>query len=281
MASLDPKPSRTPGPPSVINAGLFRTGTASMAEAYRILGLRPHHGLDLLELPEHWAILERAADATWPSPSSSSSSTGGSRAKAPQPFTRADWDDIFGSYDAVTDVGSAFAVQLAAAYPDSRVVVVRRDPERWARSFEAQLIAPIWGPLAHFLVYAVLPLLGNRGLVAMRKILLGMWDARNANELRDKAVEGYEKYYESVRAAVPEERRLEYRLGSGWEPLCEFLDVQVPDVPFPWVNEALEHKRKQQEQADYMLNLAWRRVRPWVFVSAGAGASILAWRFAR
>ena len=36
---------------------------------------------------------------------------------------------------------------------------------------------------------------------------------------------------------MPKEKLLEYKLGSGWELLCEFLGKQVPDVPFPVVNE--------------------------------------------
>ena len=27
---------------------------------------------------------------------------------------------------------------------------------------------------------------------------------------------------------------------EGWEPLCEFLEVPVPDVPFPHVNDSKE-----------------------------------------
>lgn len=45
-------PTRKHGPPSVINAGLMRTGTMSMARAYDILGLRAYHGLDMPSMPE-------------------------------------------------------------------------------------------------------------------------------------------------------------------------------------------------------------------------------------
>jgi hypothetical protein len=30
---------------------------------------------------------------------------------------------------------------------------------------------------------------------------------------------------------------LEYNVKQGWGPLCEFLEVEVPDVPFPRVND--------------------------------------------
>ncbi|KEY69587.1 hypothetical protein S7711_06216 [Stachybotrys chartarum IBT 7711] len=245
----------SPGPPCVINAGLFKTGTASMAEAYRILGLRPHHGLDLMNLPEHWAQLERAAETKWPSV------PGARQPRAA--FTQADWDVIFGEYDAITDVGAVFAEDLAGAYPEAKVVVVQRDADKWLESFERQIIVPVWGPLSYFLLIFVLPLIGNRGLSAMRKILYGQWNARTVAEVRANAKQGYATYYARIREVVPPERRLEYRLGDGWGPLCEFLGKPVPEVDFPRVNEANAHSEKQKEQADEILRMGWTVVKPW------------------
>lgn len=42
----------------------------------------------------------------------------------------------------------------------------------------------------------------------------------------------------SVRREVPDRRLLEYEVGQGWEPLCDFLGVDVPDEPFPRVNDS-------------------------------------------
>ena len=39
---------------------------------------------------------------------------------------------------------------------------------------------------------------------------------------------------------VPKERLLEYRVQDGWEPLCRFLDVDVPDAEFPRINDAAQ-----------------------------------------
>jgi Sulfotransferase domain len=40
-----------------------------------------------------------------------------------------------------------------------------------------------------------------------------------------------------VRAAVPADRVLVYSVKQGWEPLCAFLKVPVPDTPFPRLND--------------------------------------------
>ena len=37
---------------------------------------------------------------------------------------------------------------------------------------------------------------------------------------------------------VPKERFLEWKVEEGWEPLCKFLDKDVPDEPFPHVNRS-------------------------------------------
>jgi hypothetical protein len=36
-----------------------------------------------------------------------------------------------------------------------------------------------------------------------------------------------------------------FDVAQGWEPLCRFLGVTVPDVPFPRVNTREEHQRLQ------------------------------------
>jgi hypothetical protein len=40
----------------------------------------------------------------------------------------------------------------------------------------------------------------------------------------------------AVLREVPAERLLVYSVDQGWEPLCAFLGVPVPDVPFPKLN---------------------------------------------
>ena len=46
----------------------------------------------------------------------------------------------------------------------------------------------------------------------------------------------YEAHVEHVKAALPKSRLLVFEAKDGWEPLCRFLDVDVPDEPYPRVN---------------------------------------------
>lgn len=247
--------SDSSGPPQVISVGLWRMGTASMAAAYNIIGLRPHHALDLFDTPDQWALFEQAADATW-SPNGIDT--------ASLPFPREKWDEIYGQYGAVTEVGAAFAEQLIKAYPEAKVVVVRREFERWWPSFRDGVAAPVFSLQGTFLMYCVLPILGNRGVAAMRKIISGFFGATNLADIEKNAKAVYDEYFARVEAMVPSERRLEYQLGQGWEPLCSFLGKDIPDVGFPHINEAQALRERQQQEAQHITEQAMARLRSWL-----------------
>ncbi len=45
------------------------------------------------------------------------------------------------------------------------------------------------------------------------------------------------RYEAEVQRIVPADRLLVWSVSDGWEPLCEFLEVPVPDMPFPYLND--------------------------------------------
>ncbi|KAJ5140661.1 hypothetical protein N7448_004069 [Penicillium atrosanguineum] len=229
---MAPMPSKSDSL-QIINAGLFRTATKSMALAYQILGFKTHHGLleKVTETP--WIQLEQAAEATWPN-------APGTRPR--KPYTRGDWSALWGGYDAVTDLASPFALELIKAYPEAKVVIVQRDFDSWWPSFKAEILDRVMlQPMATINGFLGLHLMGIPAVQAMRKIHFGFFGAQSRAEILNNAKDVYEEYYADVRAAVPAEQRLEYRVGDGWEPLCEFLKVDIPDMPFPRENDAGEH----------------------------------------
>jgi hypothetical protein len=46
-----------------------------------------------------------------------------------------------------------------------------------------------------------------------------------------------------IKAAVPSDRLLIFTVDQGWEPLCNFLQVEVPGSEFPNVNDRAEIKK--------------------------------------
>ncbi|KAJ2987293.1 hypothetical protein NUW58_g4587 [Xylaria curta] len=208
----------------VLHASLFRMGTLSMAKAYRILGFKPFHALDDPERV-NWVQLEKAAEATWPSVSD---------ARPIPPFARKDWDELWGNeYDVVCETSGPFTLELLRAYPDAKVVIVQRDYGSWWPSFQSDVLDPLFRPFIGFQMFLAWHLAGFRAGHAMRKILFGFFNAKTKEEIEAHGRETYEKFFQDIKDNVPPERRLEYKMGSGWEPLCEFLGKAVPDVPFP------------------------------------------------
>ena len=53
----------------------------------------------------------------------------------------------------------------------------------------------------------------------------------------EAASQYYEEWNSKIRTLVPKERLLDFRVEEGWPPLCAFLGVPVPDVPFPRIND--------------------------------------------
>ena len=69
----------------------------------------------------------------------------------------------------------------------------------------------------------------------------------------------FNEYYAEVRSLVPKEKLLEYKVGSGWEPLCEFLGDEVPKTAFPRTNDtdAFVDRCRKRNHAQ-MMNVAFR-----------------------
>ena len=65
-------------------------------------------------------------------------------------------------------------------------------------------------------------------------------------EDRDYAISVFEQHIENVKAIIPADRLLVMHIKEGWEPLCHFLNVPVPDTPFPRVNDTAEFRKRIQ-----------------------------------
>ncbi len=99
---------------SIIGAGFGRTGTMSIKLALERLGLGPcHHMEELFENPAQLPGWQAAAAGQ-----------------------AVDLDDVFEGYDAAVDWPSAhYWRELAAFYPDAKVILSVRPAERWWVSF--------------------------------------------------------------------------------------------------------------------------------------------------
>ena len=65
-----------------------------------------------------------------------------------------------------------------------------------------------------------------------------IWKKFFENRVKDKtyAIQKFNNHIDTVRSTIPEERLLVFHPRDGWEPLCSFLNVEVPDTSFPNTN---------------------------------------------
>lgn len=166
-------------------------------------------------------------------------------------------------------MGSFFALDLIKAYPNAKVIIVERDIEEWYTSLEEAIISTTWGWRADFFTNFLAPLFGAKAGRTIRKVMFGFFEADNVTELRVKARDRYRRHYADIRAAVPPERLLDFKLKDGWEPLCGFLGKEVPTIPFPKKNSKDVHVKRVKARQSMFLKMAivigCKKALPWVF----------------
>ncbi|KAL8846063.1 MAG: hypothetical protein Q9221_008825 [Calogaya cf. arnoldii] len=215
-------------PMKVLVIGMLRTGTLSMQAALEDLGYKStHHMHKVFQNPgSECSMWKEALEAKYQNKG--------------RKFTRKDWDQLLGHCQAVVDVpAAAFIPELYEAYPDAKVVIVQRDPDRWYESccrtvmkFSSSPQLKILYFLDRWLVMRLAPFMGL--------LLTSLFGPMTEDPVkrRENWIKGYTNAYDEVRRVVPPEKRLEYSLEQGWKPLCDFLGQDVPKKPFPHVNDS-------------------------------------------
>jgi len=59
----------------------------------------------------------------------------------------------------------------------------------------------------------------------------------DSHQDRQALMEAFHRHNEAVRQNVPADRLLVWDVKEGWGPLCDFLEVDVPDQPVPNIND--------------------------------------------
>src|SRR5690606_3581652 len=104
--------------------GFGRTGTSSLKTALEHLGYGPaHHMFEVRDNPaqlSYWQALARGEAL--------------------------DWNDVFRGYRSQVDwPGARYWRELAACYPDARIILTVRDPDEWYDSVEATILQLLAG----------------------------------------------------------------------------------------------------------------------------------------
>ena len=233
----------------VIGAGLPRTATTTQMIAFETLGFAPcYHMRDLLGDLEHGLPLWEAVTEGNP-----------------------DWEAIFGAAQSTCDWPSArYYKQLIEIYPDAKVVLTVREPAGWVKSMRETVWAIHQGDsvLHHVseartgvdpLWHRYIALMGNINWDPQQ----GAFSPAQETYSDDGLAKVMERWNEEVERTVPAERLLSWNPAEGWEPLCEFLEVPVPEGPVPRTNDTNAFKEGIIGGALDVLNEWWgARERP-------------------
>jgi hypothetical protein len=202
----------------LIGAGLPRTATSSQKVAMDILGVTPCYHMqnifaDLDEAPRWTAALD-----------------------SPEVL-----EEILEHAQSVIDwPGSYHYRALMDLHPEAKVLLSVRSGESWADSMIETIWAMLYGDnlLGHITSVHCDVDPRWRFYIDMMK---DMWETSGLagpDSTPESLARGMEAYNAQVIATVPAERLLVWQIDDGWEPLCEFLELPVPEVPFPHVNES-------------------------------------------
>jgi hypothetical protein len=196
----------------VIGAGFGRTGTMSLKLALEQLGFGPCYHMAEVFKHQAWDLWYEAS-------------------KDP---AHADWATIFQGYNATVDWPNAtYWKELADAYPDAKIILTERDPDQWFDSTQATIFrdeTQRGGP----------PGSGFPRMVAA--VVGSLFDGKLHD--RELCTRVFREHNARVRATIPPERLLVYEVAQGWEPLCKFLGVPVPDGPMVKTNTTEEFRAR-------------------------------------
>ncbi|KAF7317764.1 hypothetical protein MKEN_00864200 [Mycena kentingensis (nom. inval.)] len=275
--SLEPKTSPIPRTPldnglEVLCLGFPRTGTSSLRKGLEILGYKFSPTADALTQMR----MTRKEREMWNRAIEAKIYGRGRK------FGKEEWDELLGVNEGVTAVISdlphlIFTADLIAAYPNAKIILTTREPRKWFKSYSTTL-ATLLLPVSRF----TLPW-NRRAAFFERRVKIKVLRAvfGHPQPTPEQAKKRFGKHYEDVRKMLPkikaprreegaegeterekpEQRRLEYKVGEGWERLCTFLGKEVPQEEFP-KSEAWR-ERQPTSIAAGIIQLVARAEDPW------------------
>jgi hypothetical protein len=203
----------------IIGPGFGRTGTNSLKLALEHLGFGPcHHMFEVRDNPELLPDWQAAARGE-----------------------TVDWDRVFRNYRSQVDwPGARYWRELAANFPKAKVILTVRDPDDWFDSVQTTIApflaargthpSPHVNAIAEMAYWTIAPIFDDR-----------LSD-------RAEATRVFREHIEEVQAAISADRLLTFDPRKGWQPLCAFLGVPEPDMPFPKTNSSKQFGDEEWKQ---------------------------------
>ncbi|KAJ7901367.1 hypothetical protein B0H13DRAFT_1883047 [Mycena leptocephala] len=215
-------------PMQVLGLGFSRTGTscmflvlvASSSEIWcpqrcalpsRSLGTGTNHGFTIWTSPPEMEMWTEAINVKF--------------FGMGKPYGRAEWDQLLGHC-------------MKSSWPRTprpgKIVLNTRNVDSWWKSYKVTIGGALTNPFRDLIARLEVDTAG-KVREFWHLVFFAMFRTKHVTEQIAKA--RYIEYYKEVWRLVQKEQLLEYRVGEGWESLCEFLDKGIPAEPFPKVND--------------------------------------------
>ena len=205
----------------IIGAGFPRTGTNTLRECLEKLGyVKTYHMKNLLTKPEnlhYWTTLQATGTT--------------------------DWEGLYEGYQATVDFPCyPWYKEHMKQYPEAKVILSTRPFEKWYASFYSTIWQTQNPPEAERLAMGE-RIAADPRLQTVMKVMKFSKQAMNEDHFQGKFSdkEFMEKVFndhnEEVKNYVPADKLLVFDATEGWEPLCKFLGVEVPNEPLPHTNK--------------------------------------------
>lgn len=194
----------------IFGAGLGRTGTMSMRVALNQLGLGPCHHMKLVldNMPEHVPLWNAVLDGN------------------------PDWSAVYAGQNSAVDWPTAsFFKELHVAFPDAKFILTERNPLTWADSISETILTALASR-------DQMPEEVQKWMNMCLRVLsqAGVEEGMS----RDELASVFTRHNELVKASIAPAQLLVYQVKEGWEPLCKFLSLEVPNETFPRTNDREE-----------------------------------------
>ncbi|XP_057316148.1 uncharacterized protein LOC130657195 [Hydractinia symbiolongicarpus] len=144
---------------------------------------------------------------------------------------------------------SLFYERMMKVFPNAKVLLNVREPRLWERSMNETIVKVVTGTFKFPEdVFEMLGLFKSYLFHAKMFVRTFLQNDR-FREMFESVKSGngvayYNNWVGEVKRSVPEEKLLVFSVKEGWEPLCKFLDVPVPEQPFPHANDTATFKAR-------------------------------------
>ncbi|KAI1379454.1 P-loop containing nucleoside triphosphate hydrolase protein [Hypoxylon crocopeplum] len=214
-------------PKKLIVLSAPRTGTHGLYMALKQLGFTPYHMVEVIKTgPTAVKIMNDGLKADL--------------LHDGKPYGREEFDKWFADYDIIIEMPFFMLHSVIKAYPDAKFLLTERNPEKWAKSFVNTIGKMVVSfesfPMSVFKYFDGFA----SGMSFMGRTITHYYSNGYGftPEGQKHLADNYKNYIAEVKRIVPPGQLKVCKLedGFGWNEICPYLGVPIPDSKWPSLN---------------------------------------------